>query len=333
MALLRSCTLRRTCGAALANSGNAAAAVVSRRPAAMVTITSRAVPLPLFCHAAAPAVSATALQPLCSQRRSFGTTDGPFKHIRPKFFKGKGLPRKKHYGQKLFAADRRKLLEEAQDLLREAGIERPRPFWEVYAKRSVESMHLLEPLEIAMVLRAFDVHDAKIKSKFDVFFTSLQYVRAARNIPGLAVVTFMDVLPRRLKIPEEQLQGLLQHLGRRAADCLWELTAPQAVRLLAAVSAAGVKDAALSARIARKVFFQLGSPEALNSADIAMAAGALASQGHRDLELFRSMASTVSEDGSAQVSPSAAGQLLESFEKLGIDEVPEALQRAAVRAE
>ena len=51
---------------------------------------------------------------------------------------------------------------------------------------------------------------------------------------------------------------------------------------LEGLSAAGLRDAALCRRVARKVL--------LAEASVGRAAGALAAQGHRDVELFRRLA-------------------------------------------
>jgi len=77
------------------------------------------------------------------QRRPF-STDGPFRHIKPKF-----VERKKHFNEVLILGDRRKLLDTAQDVLNDTGREFPRAFWEILAKRCIQILHLFDALELA----------------------------------------------------------------------------------------------------------------------------------------------------------------------------------------
>mmetsp|Transcript_28468 Transcript_28468/g.78438 ORF Transcript_28468/g.78438 Transcript_28468/m.78438 type:complete len:306 (+) Transcript_28468:73-990(+) len=259
------------------------------------------------------------------QRRSIGT-DGPYRHLKPRF-----VERKKHFNEVLVTGDRRKLLETAQDVLNDRGLEFYRPFWEVFAKRCIRSMALFTPLEVAIVLRAFDVHSIQFKA-LDVYAAAVPHIRAARKIPGHAIVTFVDVLPRRWRVQKEELKELLVHLGCRAADVMWEIAPRHAARLLESLAAAGVRDAALSTRVARKLLLTIGDPGALDTQDLGVIAGALVGHAHRDLELLQGLARRVVEH--CEGHPSEEGiavaiRILESFHALEVDDIPEELQAMA----
>eukprot|EP00927_Polykrikos_kofoidii_P033460 TRINITY_DN2828_c0_g1_i1.p1 TRINITY_DN2828_c0_g1~~TRINITY_DN2828_c0_g1_i1.p1 ORF type:complete len:365 (-),score=72.94 TRINITY_DN2828_c0_g1_i1:38-1132(-) len=290
-------------------------------------------------------------------RRSFSTTDGPFKYYKGrsfsttdgpfKYYKGKTdtfkKNRKKHYNEVLVFADRRKLLEVAQDLLNGALRDEVKPaFWEIYAKRCIKSMHLLTPLEIAIVLRSFDVYDVQLRGA-DVFAAAASFVRASKEVSGQAVVVLVDVFSRRLKVPREEMQDLLEHLGRQAANAMWEITPRGAVDILSTMSAVGAQDSALSARVARKVLMQLDVPGVLALEDLPVAAQAMAAQNHRDVDLLRGIATRIEtipmhEDAHAAaavedaVRSEAAGRILASLEALEFDDVPLELQRLASRS-
>lgn len=256
-------------------------------------------------------------------RRSFGTTDGPFRYIKPRF-----VEKKKHWNELLILGDRRKLLETAQDVLNEPNTEFPLPFWEILAKRCIQSMHLFEPLELAIIARAFDSHDVKLRFDLDIYGAIAKQALAGNNCPGLAILVLSDVLPRRrggFKVEE-----LLKKLGGQATDVMWELSPAHAVRVLSALSSAGIKDPALSGRVARKVVSHLAMSNDFSLKDLSKAASSFASQGHRDLDLFNSIAERVAalveETGAGA---SAAREVRDSFAVLGIDSVPERLLRAA----
>ncbi|CAK0885157.1 unnamed protein product [Prorocentrum cordatum] len=257
-----------------------------------------------------------------------GTTDGPFRHLKPRF-----TEKKKHFNEVLVLADRVKLLETAQDVLNEPERQFPRPFWEVMAKRCIQSMHLFRPLELAIVTRMFDVHQPGIRSGLDVYGHAATQAQEASGIPGHALLVLSDVFPRRLKSPAK-LRDVMAHLGREAADALWELSAAHAVRVLGAVGSAGVRDPALCGRVAAKLWAQLqAEPGALELEDLAGAAAALAAQEHRDVPLLRELAARTAQLCAASpAGAEAARGVLGSLAALGVEPAPEALQAAAAAA-
>eukprot|EP00747_Dinoflagellata_sp_TGD_P185973 gnl/TRDRNA2_/TRDRNA2_42776_c0_seq1.p1 gnl/TRDRNA2_/TRDRNA2_42776_c0~~gnl/TRDRNA2_/TRDRNA2_42776_c0_seq1.p1 ORF type:complete len:312 (+),score=44.80 gnl/TRDRNA2_/TRDRNA2_42776_c0_seq1:32-937(+) len=253
--------------------------------------------------------------------RAFSTTDGPFRHMRPKF-----VDRKKHYGQVLVMADRRKLLETAQDVLNEPAKKLPLSFWEVFSRRCIQSMHLFEPLELAIVARAFDVHNIKIR-RLDIFGAAAGHARNFRSFPGVAVVVLMDIFSRRLASSGPELE----FLGRKSADSMWELSPRNAIFVLSTVTEAGVQDTALCSRVAAKANGQM---ELLVLEDLVRVTAALAGQGHRDLELLNRIAdrtTTLCGETASSAAAEAAKQIASGFEKLEVD-VPEPLMRAAATA-
>lgn len=257
-----------------------------------------------------------------------GTTDGPFRHLKPRF-----TERKKHFNEVLVLADRVKLLETAQDVLNEPDRQFPRPFWEVMAKRCIQSMHLFQPLELAIITRMFDIHEPGLRTGLDVYGHAATQAREANGIPGHALLVFSDIFPRRLKSPAK-LRDLMEHLGREAADALWELSAAHAVRVLGAVGGAGARDPALCGRVAAKLWAQLQEePSALDLEDIAGAAAAMAAQEHRDLPLLRELAERSAQlcDGSP-MGAEVARNVLGSLASLGVEPAPEALQAVAASA-
>eukprot|EP00928_Gymnodinium_smaydae_P085972 TRINITY_DN6972_c0_g1_i1.p1 TRINITY_DN6972_c0_g1~~TRINITY_DN6972_c0_g1_i1.p1 ORF type:complete len:354 (+),score=72.18 TRINITY_DN6972_c0_g1_i1:128-1063(+) len=278
------------------------------------------------------------------QQRCFGTTDGPFRHLKPRF-----TERKKHYNEVLVMADRRKLLETAQDLLAEVPgeVPKPRAFWEVLSKRCVQSMHLLAPLEVAIVLRALDNHGIQLRGA-DVFAAAAPCVESAREVPGHAVAVFADIFPRRLHSASPvELQRLLAHVGRCAADALWELSPRHAADLLGSLTAAGVRDSALSARVARKVLFRLQAEaqgeaapadpqdpdvEPFGPEELAAVAETMVGQEHRDLPLLRALAQRIVEGPASAETAACAARVLASFRALQVDDVPGELENVAAGA-
>mmetsp|Transcript_16312 Transcript_16312/g.21948 ORF Transcript_16312/g.21948 Transcript_16312/m.21948 type:complete len:286 (+) Transcript_16312:89-946(+) len=261
----------------------------------------------------------------CGVKRAFGT-DGPFRHIKPSF-----VERKKHYNELLIFGDRRKLLETAQDVLSNPYQKLPRPFWEILAKRCIQSAHLLEPLELAIIARAFDMHDVDLGADLDIYESIAAQAKTRGDLSGISIAVLADVLPRRLASGQADIKDLLGWLGRRAADVMWELDAAQAVAVLTALTLGGVQDAVLCSRVARKVLLQLEGPGVLQLDELAQAAAAFAGQGHRDLHLFRSLtARTAALATSAPAGASAAKRVLESLAVLGIDDTPESIQCKAI---
>lgn len=255
--------------------------------------------------------------------RAFGTTDGPFRHLRPKFvIKAK----KKLYADVLVYGDRRKLLDTAQDVLHsenppDVDSVYPLAFWKTFAWRAIQSMHLFSPLELAILARAFDTQNVLNDPKLDVFGAILEQLRGGPRVPAFAGYVFADVLPRRRKSKAEA-QSLLRLLGRHSVDSMWELTPANAVKLMEVMCAHGVTDTAMFSRVARKVGLQL---RAMEMEDVSRAASVFAVAGHRDVQLFFGIAQCVAESSDRVV----ARQVVASFAKLEIDDVPSALTELA----
>ncbi|CAE7453936.1 eryA [Symbiodinium natans] len=224
------------------------------------------------------------------RKGTFASTEGPFLYR----FKAKRLTwKKRHYNEVLVMADRRKLMETLQEVIDSPDKEFPRPFWEVLSKRCIKSMHLLEPLELAILARAFDLHQPDLHKSMDIFQPLATQVRSSCSfVPGMAVIALTQILPRRLRSTKEELADLMRFFSRRAADCMWEIPLDFAVRLLQELSASGVNDAALCRRVSQKLQARLrqdalaGLPQNLLGLP-GRAAAAMADQDFRDLELFR----------------------------------------------
>eukprot|EP00439_Symbiodinium_sp_Y106_P075354 s988_g14.t3 len=219
--------------------------------------------------------------------RTFATTDGPFLYR----FKAKRLKwKKRHYNEVLVMADRRKLLETLQEVIDTPSKDFPKAFWEVLSKRCLKSLHLLEPMELAIVARAFDVHEPKLHRKLDVFQPLAAQVRSSTVVPGMAVLALTEILPRRLQgTKEDELAEIMRFLARCAADCMWEIPVQSAVVLLKGLAATGVRDAALCRRVSQKLQARLRHSSSLGPGLLGRAATAMAEQDFRDLELFRSL--------------------------------------------
>eukprot|EP00419_Tripos_fusus_P004365 CAMPEP_0172688144 /NCGR_PEP_ID=MMETSP1074-20121228/22218_1 /TAXON_ID=2916 /ORGANISM="Ceratium fusus, Strain PA161109" /LENGTH=320 /DNA_ID=CAMNT_0013507741 /DNA_START=36 /DNA_END=995 /DNA_ORIENTATION=- len=254
------------------------------------------------------------------QRRPF-STDGPFRYIKPKF-----VERKKHFNEVLIFGDRRKLLDTAQDVLNDRGREFPRAFWEILAKRCIQSLHLFNALELAIIARAFDAHSVVLKRPdLDIYGSIASSVLQLQGRhPGVANVVLADVLSRRLPVYKlSLLQDILRKLGRQAADSMWELSASHAVRLLQILTEAAVQDPALCSRIGGKLLAQLRNNPSPHEAaplmhpeELGNAAAAFAGQNQRNLELLREL--ELHTRGTV-----AAPLVLESLAKLGIDVLPD----------
>ncbi|CAE7807043.1 eryA [Symbiodinium sp. CCMP2456] len=216
--------------------------------------------------------------------RTFATTDGPFLYR----FKAKRLKwKKRHYNEVLVMADRRKLLETLQEVIDTPSKDFPKAFWEVLSKRCLKSLHLLEPMELAILARAFDVHEPKLHRKLDVFQPLAAQVRSSTVVPGIAVLALTEILPRRLQGTKEELAEIMRFFARCAADCMWEIPLESAVVLLKGLAASGVRDAALCRRVSQKLQARLRHGWSLRPGLLGRAATAMADQDFRDLELFR----------------------------------------------
>lgn len=217
--------------------------------------------------------------------RTFATTDGPFLYR----FKAKRLKwKKRHYNEVLVMADRRKLLETLQEVIDTPSKDFPKAFWEVLSKRCLKSLHLLEPTELAIVARAFDVHEPSLHRRLDVFQPLAAQVRSSTVVPGIAVLALSEILPRRLQgAKEEELAEIMRFFARCAADCMWEIPLESAVVLLKGLAASGVRDAALCRRVSQKLQARLRHGSSLRAGLLGRAATAMADQDFRDLELFR----------------------------------------------
>jgi len=254
------------------------------------------------------------------QRRPF-STDGPFRHIKPKF-----VERKKHFNEVLILGDRRKLLDTAQDVLNDTGREFPRAFWEILAKRCIQILHLFDALELAIIARAFDIHSVDLKRPdLDIYGSiASSALQLQGRHPGVANVVLAEVLSRRLPVYKlSLLQDVLRKLGRRAADSMWELSTSHAVRLLQILTEAAIQDPALCSRIGGKLLTQLRNSPAPHEAvplmhpeELGNAAVVFASQNHRNLELLREL--ELHTRGTV-----AAPLVLESLATLGIDVLPD----------
>lgn len=278
-----------------------------------------------------------ALQGVAATQVRCNTTDSPFRHI-----KGNFVMRKRHYNETVVMGDVRKLMETAQEMLMQQSKEFPRAFWEVFAKRCLQSMHMLNATEMALVARTFDAHSPVLRQRFDVYRPiAMRVATLKERFPGMAVLALAEILPRRLPTDDDQdVAGLLRTLGRHAVGALWELKPAHAVRVLEAVSEQGVKDASLTCRVAKKVHAQLGQEgvaSPLSLPELASVGATMANQDHRDLDLFMTLA-----DASTQLCEDALARgtgvheaaesmksLLASFEKLGIDAVPDQMRAAA----
>jgi len=217
---------------------------------------------------------------LWSRQLRYASTEGPFLRYKAKNITWK----KRHYNEVLIMADRRKLLEALQDVIESPGRKYPRAFWEILSKRCLKSMHLLEPVELSIVARAFDIHQPKLRPELDIYRPmAVQVLNSRSAVPGLAVIVLADILPRHLKTQDES-RDLLSFLARRAADVMWEIPIEYAVKLLEELSKTGAQDAALCRRIAKKLQVHLPDDDDVLPG---RAASVFAAQDYRDLELFR----------------------------------------------
>lgn len=252
------------------------------------------------------------------------TSDGPFRYIKPNF-----VTRKKHYNEVLVMADRRKLLETAQEVVDVPGTKLSRAFWEVFGKRCVKSMHLFQPLELAIVARAFDVHDVNLDG-VNVFGTIAERALVSEDVPGLAAFVLIDVFSRRLVVAKHEVKLLLASLGRHAANRLYELSAAHALHVVAALAAADVSDVSLRNRVAKKATVQI---ETLDMDHLAKAAEVFAKQKHRDLQLFTAISERAMHlDSGSAADAVAAKTVLDAYAALRISNAPEVLRTIAARA-
>lgn len=268
------------------------------------------------------------------------TTDSPFKHMRPKV-----VERKRHYNETLVMGDVRKLIETAQEVLSQQSKTFPRAFWEIFARRCIQSMHLFNPLELAIVARTFDAHDPQLRPWFDVYRPIAEQARGQardqKGFPGLAILVFSEIFPKRLDKGKIDVKSLLTMLGRQAAKVMWEFSPGHAIRVLATLTETGIRDASICARVAKKIEAQLGVPGSLELDELASLAWALSKQDHRDLVFFANLADYAasrceeivdSKRGVADAAK-ALGRILEAFQTLGIDDVPARLRSSFEQAE
>jgi len=100
--------------------------------------------------------------------RSFSTTDGPFRHIKPRF-----VDRKRRYESVLVTASVKTLMQAAESCISDPLKKRSTGFWEILVKRSIASIPLMNQLELGLIGRALDVceeygpsHLPKLRKEF-----------------------------------------------------------------------------------------------------------------------------------------------------------------------
>jgi len=84
--------------------------------------------------------------------RTFSTTDGPFRHIKPRF-----VDRKRRYESVLVTASVKTLMQAAESCIIDPMKQRSTGFWEILVKRSIASIPLMNQLELGLIGRALDV--------------------------------------------------------------------------------------------------------------------------------------------------------------------------------
>lgn len=238
--------------------------------------------------------------------------DSPWRWMKPKI-----THRKRHYNEVLVMADVRKLLDTAQKALGEETGAFPKAFWEIFAKRTIRTMHLFKPLELAILARAFDAHDVDR----GIHSAVAARVEKTQGFPGIAIPVLADILVRRVEEPRASLEAV----ARQACNVMWELGVTDLLRLLRSLTAAGVRNQPLCGRAARKVLVQIDS---LGPVELGDVAEVFAGQQHRDLTLFRVLAKRFVGlcGGDPNAEPAALVRVVEGFEALEI-EVPEMLRR------
>ncbi|PFH33967.1 hypothetical protein BESB_071190 [Besnoitia besnoiti] len=205
-----------------------------------------------------------------------GLSDGPYRRLRFSM-----RPVRHEYRNVLVSADVRKLAETARELLREKQAKR-RAFWEIFSKRVKASSHLLSPAAMALIARSFDVHNRDTG-----IYVALATVLPAcvKDADGRSLLSLSDIFSRRLKLGSNP--PLFEALARHLPNTMYQLTAKDVVRLLAALDAAGHADLATCQRVARKL---RGEIELLDCHDLAEASAVFAGQGYRNPGLYQALA-------------------------------------------
>eukprot|EP00397_Hematodinium_sp_SG-2012_P064894 GEMP01092812.1.p1 GENE.GEMP01092812.1~~GEMP01092812.1.p1 ORF type:complete len:291 (+),score=54.53 GEMP01092812.1:45-875(+) len=97
-------------------------------------------------------VALPALRTTRGSCRSFSTTDGPFKYLKPRF-----VDRKRRYEDVLITGSVKTLLRAVESCIADPSKQRSKAFWEILTKRCIKSVSLMNYLELGMIGRAFQV--------------------------------------------------------------------------------------------------------------------------------------------------------------------------------
>lgn len=281
------------------------------------TCLSRSSCLPAFAPLVAPSLGSLLQRELQKGlgTRGFGTTDGPFKHLKPKFTEHRA-----HYQDTLIFGDVRKLMRTSEEVLAAKSVDQqtrfPQSFWEIFPKRAVKSMHLFSPGEMALLAKAFDTPACRGAQTRDVYEAMLLQISrrdegvgiptaALRSEPGgspgawggLPLAILIDVFSRWLGRQEnlgmaQSYCAVLEALGSKVLDAMWELKVVDLAQILSSLARMEVRDTALCRRTAEKVRARMSE---LGLKELADVAAAMAGQNHRDVALFRSIARRAAE--------------------------------------
>ncbi|CEM18599.1 unnamed protein product [Vitrella brassicaformis CCMP3155] len=239
------------------------------------------------------------------------TSDGPQRSIRFKL-----RPIRHDYQNVLVNADVRHLVQTAEKLLVDVGTKKKRAFWEIFSKRAKLSMHLLQPLDMAIIGRAFDEHD-KDTGVFQEMAAMIP-LRITR-FDGLSLVAMADLLSRRAKKAMDTFRSLCSHLP----NVMHQLSLNDIVQLLFALDRVDHIDRTVCRRVSRKVAARLSHPETktqVEAATIAGLAAAFALHQYRSHPLYRLIARRAVMLADEFDTPSL-GRLFHAFNSLSLDSV------------
>jgi len=220
-------------------------------------------------------------------------------------------------------------MDTAQEAICEPDKEYPTAFWSILARRCIKSMHLFDAFELAIIARAFDVHSVNVQG-VNIYRSISEHTPLAGNYTGATIVILVDVLSRRFHYAKVELNSLMAFLGKQAKNVMWELSPGHAVKILSALTSAGVKDPALCSRVANKLRCQL---DALNMIELRDAAVGFAGQEFRDVHIMQDIARQVGlMSSSSPTDEHVLDAVKKSFDTLGISQVPEELETALLKS-
>mmetsp|Transcript_4036 Transcript_4036/g.9741 ORF Transcript_4036/g.9741 Transcript_4036/m.9741 type:complete len:313 (+) Transcript_4036:87-1025(+) len=261
--------------------------------------------------------------PAAQPRARWFSTDSPWRAATPESVQARKWKKRTYGREVLIFADSKKLAEAAELVLSQPGATRPKAFWEVFEKRTVQSAHLLTPIQGAMIIRAFEDTGCLVDTTELVRALAMELPKREEELTGLAVRVLCDAFSRHDDEAAKQGVGALL---RQVPNVMYQMSIDDLTAVLLAVRRAALSDSHLCATVALKARAHMPM---LGFNSLSSLAAAYAEHDHRDVPFMQELASRGLEtaESDSEDFPVALSQLLVAFHKLAIALEPTVMQR------